>query len=143
MRSRASRAGSAIPSWSSGSVELRCSRQGAPTEILLGDFPSARETSELAAAELGRLSPLGEMFEYPVGCYQPDLRVCPSQLIAKPDRIRIARYWPDASCGLNQLLINPDAGYSDMGGFSQILFLGPHVARLDFQDCDNGFCSRV
>ena len=61
-----------------------------PPRVALQDYPSVRTQPELAAAEVGRLTAMGEITWYPGCCHPLDLRMCPSQLIAKPDIARVA-----------------------------------------------------
>ena len=57
----------------------------------VGTIPSAKDYLEMAAKQVDRLAGLGKIYCYPEGDYLPDLRVCPSQLIVKPDRTRMVR----------------------------------------------------
>ena len=52
---------------------------------------------------MDRLAEVGKIPWYPGG----DL-ACPSQLIVKPDEVRVVRYWSNSSYGLNGVLSNPD-----------------------------------
>ena len=40
-----------------------------------------------------------------------------------------------AAFGLNQVLVDPDADYGDIGGILCMLSLGAHMAGLDFRGC--------
>ena len=44
-------------------------------------------------------------------------RVCPSQLIAKPGKVRRVRERPHPECGLNVVLVNPEVDYRGADGF--------------------------
>ena len=46
---------------------------------------------EVAAAELDRLASLGGVRWFEKGCAPPDLRVCPSRLIARGGKVRVVR----------------------------------------------------
>ena len=106
---------------------------GEPPRAILEDYPSVRGQPEVAATELDRLSTRGGILWNPSGCRPPDLRVCPPLSIAKPDKTRAGRDWPNAAYGLNGLLVNPSAEYGDMDGFQQTLAPGALAASMDFQ----------
>ena len=66
-----------------------------PQTAALGDFPSARDQPDAAAARAERSVTVGEIFLYP-GCVRPDdSRACPTQLPAKPVEIRTAYDWSE------------------------------------------------
>ena len=69
------------------------------------------------------------------GCHPSDLRVCPSRLIVKPDKIRVGRHWSNLACGLNGLLVNPPVEFGDIDGLLGMPWPGAFVAGLEFQDC--------
>ena len=75
---------------------------GIPPRVITEDFPSFRDQPEVAAAELDRLPTLGKIHLFTRRRHLPDLRVCPSQLIANPDETRVAHDSP-TSGGLIQL----------------------------------------
>ena len=75
---------------------------GTPAEVGLGDCPSAKGQPAVAAAELDGLASLGEICECPRGDPPPGLRVCPPQLVVKPDKVRVARNWSNIVYWLDQ-----------------------------------------
>ena len=63
------------------------------------------------------------------------LRVYPSQLIAKPDRVRVARNWPNPGFGSTRVLLNLEVDYCAVGGSLALLSPGVFMAGSDLQDC--------
>ena len=107
----------------------------APPVIALQDYPSVREQPKVAAAELDRLASLGGIHWYEKDCAPPDLRVCPSQLIAKGDKVRAARDWSNRKYGLNGALLNPPVKNGDMGAFLRLLSPGAFSGGIDSRGC--------
>ena len=64
------------------------------TPIVLSDYLSVHADRDVAASELDRLSPPGEIHWCEGDWYPPDLCVCPSHLIAESDKVRVVRDWP-------------------------------------------------
>ena len=90
---------------------------------------------EKASKELDRLAPRGGSHWYGESAYPPDLRVCPSRVIAKGDKVRVARDWPNALYPLNSVLANFPAQYGAMGEFSSFPTPGAGSGGIDLQDC--------
>ena len=99
------------------------------------DYPSGRSQTESAAAEVDRLTAMGEITGCPGRCHPPDPRTCPPQLIAKPDEVQAAHDWSNPEYGLNKIIVNPSAECGDMDGSLSMLPLGASVAGLGCQDC--------
>ena len=57
---------------------------GTPAEVAPDDYLRVKAQPEVAAAELGRSSGLGEMARYFCRDHPPDLRAYPPQLTGKP-----------------------------------------------------------
>ena len=83
--------------------------------VVLPDYPSVSEDRQRAASELDRLAELGKIHWYENGSYPPDLRVCPSHLIVKGDKARVAHDWSRAAYPLDSALTNPPAQYGGGG----------------------------
>ena len=64
-----------------------------------------------------------------------DLRVCTPLPILMPDKVRMARKWPQRGYSLNSLLVNPDVDYGAMGGLLALLRQGAFMAGPSLQDC--------
>ena len=94
-----------------------------PSPVVLPNNPSMNEDSEAAAAELGRLASLGGTHWREDGSYPPDRFVCPSHLIVKGDKVRVAHDWSNYQYPLNSALANPPEGYGAMDGFLELLSL--------------------
>ena len=78
----------------------------------------------MAASGLDRLASLGGIHWRQDGSYPPDLCVCPSHLIAKKDKVRVARDWSIYQYPLNSTVVTPPAEYGTMGGFLELLSPG-------------------
>ena len=61
-----------------------------PKSAARDDDPSVKENTDLDATELSRPTALGKIIWYLDGQRPQDLRVCPSHLIAKSDKVRMA-----------------------------------------------------
>ena len=90
------------------------------------DYPSVKHEPEVAAAELGRLSSLGEIHCFGEDCAPPDLRVRPSKLIATGGKVRVVGDWPNHEDGLDSALLNSPANFCGMEDFC-ITFVAPCV----------------
>ena len=97
------------------------------------DYPSVKNQPNSAAAEQDRLASLGKIHWYAKDCAPPDLRVCPSHLIAKGEEVRVVRDRSNRKYGLNGALINPPAKYGEMGEFSRLLSPGSFMCDVDSQ----------
>ena len=78
-----------------------------PPRVASEDHPSVRARTESAAAELDRLTAMSEITWYPRSCHPPDPRICTSQLIVKPDKVRVVHDWSNPAYGLNGMPVNP------------------------------------
>ena len=94
-----------------------------PAEVL-PDYLSVAEDRQRAAVELDRLAGLRKIHWYEGGSRPPDLRVCPSHLIAMDDKVRVAHDWSSALYTLNSVLSNPPVQCVTMGDFLQLLTPG-------------------
>ena len=101
-----------LDSWFNG-IQLPCLEE----PPVLPDCPSVADDWERAAVELDCLASLGKTNWYAEGSYPPDLRVRPSHVIAKEDKVRVVRDWPAAAFSWNSVLVNPPAQYAAMGDF--------------------------
>ena len=90
---------------------------------------------EKAGKELDRLASRGGSHWYGEGAHPPDLRVCPSRVIAKGDKVRVARDRSNALFPLNSVLANPPAQYGTMGEFPVLPAPGAGSGGIDLQDC--------
>ena len=106
-----------------------------PPRVALEGSSSVRDQPEFAAAELDPVAAMWEITGYPGGCRPPDHRVCLSQPIAKPDKVRAAHDRSNPAYGPNEMLVNPPAEYGDMDGFLGIMSPGAFLAGLGLQDC--------
>ena len=106
-----------------------------PDRVQIDDYPSVRQQAEVAGEELDRLTALGKIHWYQLDSPPPDLRVCPSQLIVKPDKVRLVHDWSNPQYRLNSLLSNPPVAYGSMDSFLAVVSPGGYMAGLDLQDC--------
>ena len=95
-----------------------------PPVVVLPDYPSVAEDRQRAAVELDRLAGLGKIHWYEEGSRPPDLRVCPSHLIATEDKVRVAHDWSSALYTLNSVLSNPTVQCGTIDDFLQLLTPG-------------------
>ena len=95
-----------------------------PPVVVLPDYPSVAEDRQRAAVELDRLAGLGKIHWYEGGSRPPDLRVCPSHLIAMDDEVRVAHDWSSALYTLNSVLSNPPVQCGATDDFMQLLTPG-------------------
>ena len=109
---------SSLKFWFQG-VELEL--RGEPPPVMLEDYPSACDRPEEAATEPDRLSALGRIHWYPQECRPLDLRACPPQLIAKPDRTRLVHDRPNRAHCLGSVVVNPPTESGDMDGCLRML----------------------
>ena len=100
--------------WVSG---IQLARSEDPPMAVLPDYATVADDRERAAAELDRSASLGKIHWRAEGSHHPDLRVCPSHLIAKEDWVRAARDWSNALYPLNAVSVNPPVQYGTMGVF--------------------------
>ena len=78
---------------------------GEPPVAILPDCPSVLEYRFRAAAESGRSAAMGKIHWRDVGSYIPELRVCPSHVIVKKDKVQVVRDWSNALYPLNSCLV--------------------------------------
>ena len=98
----------------------------------LRDYPSVREQPEIAALEYDRLSAAGRILWYD-GDGPDDLDICPSTLVCKTERVRLAHDWTKA--GLNEFLTLPPTSYDTMDTLVASLRPNCCIAGLDIKDC--------
>ena len=103
--------------------------------MVLPDYPSVHVGREKAGKELDRLASRGGSHWYGEGPRPPDLRVCPSHVIAKEDKVRVARDRSNALFPLNSVLANFPAQYGAMGEFPSLPTPGAGSGGIDLQDC--------
>ena len=109
-----------------------------PPVVILPDYPSVAEDRQRAAVELDRLAKLGKIHWYKEGSHPPDLRVCPSHLIIKGDKVRAVRDWSCARYPLNAMLVNPPVEYGAMDDFLGMLTPGAYMGGGWI--CRTAFC---
>ena len=95
-----------------------------PPAAVLPGYLSVAEDRQRATVELDRLAGLRKIHWYEGGSRPPDLRVCPSNLIAMDDKVRVAHDWSSALYTLNSVLSNPPVQCGTMGDFLQLLTPG-------------------
>ena len=93
-----------VSRWFEG-IELSYSEE--PLVGVLPDCPSVLDDRYRAAGELGRLAASGKIHWRSEGSYPAYWRVCPSHLITKEDKMRVARDWSNVLFPLNSVLANP------------------------------------
>ena len=118
---------------------FQLSRIGEPLVAGLPDYSSAVDDRERAAAWLGRLAPLGKIHWVAEGSYPPDLRVRPSHLIAKGDKVRVVRDWSHTASALNSASANPPVQHGAMDAFLGLRPPGAYMGGIDWQDCSLGW----
>ena len=69
------------------------------------------------------------------GACPPDLRVCPSRVKVKEDKVRAPHDWLNAVCPLNSALANPFVQYGTMDEFPSLTAPGAVMGDIDLQDC--------
>ncbi len=99
--------------------------------FLFDDYPNLKENSEIAAAEIDRLTGRQKIFWYPEGAVPENLSVCPGNLILSGARPRVVQDWTKA--GLNPRLTIPDVNYGTMDSFLELLKPRAFMAGLDFR----------
>lgn len=106
----------------------------APPVARVENYSSVLQDPDTAGKEMDRLTGLGKIHWYHHGA-PPDLRVCPSKLIIKPDKVRLVHDWSCANYPLNSLLPNPPVNYGTMDSFLAAMGPGSWMAGIDFRDC--------
>ena len=97
------------------------------------DYPSVKQSFELAAKEFDRLTSLRKIFWYPPHLILSNLDVFPSNLIVKSTRLRLVHDW--TAVGLNQSLQIPPVAFDTIDSLVQVIRPGCFMAGLDIQDC--------
>ena len=100
---------------------------------IVQDYPLFRQNGELAGIETDRLAALLKSHWYFTP--PPDLNVCPSNLVIKPDKMRIVHDFSHQEAGINAALINRDVDYATIDRFTKPLGQYDFMAGIDFQDC--------
>ena len=72
---------------------------------------------------------------FPEANYPPGPRMRPSQLILKPDGIRLVRDWSNHVHGLNGAPMSPEVDYGTTYGAPALLRSRASVAGLDLKEC--------
>ena len=88
----------------------------------------------MAASEPDRLASFGKIHWREEDSRPPDLCVCPSYLIAKPDKVGVVRHWSSWRYPLNSVLVNTPVMYGAMDEFLQLFSPGAYVGGIDLQD---------
>ena len=96
--------------------------------------PSVLGDRYRAAAGFGRSAAFGKIHWYSVGSYPPVLRVCPSHLVVRGDKMRVVRDVSSASYPLNSVLGNPPVQYGATGALVRLLSPGECMGGVDLQD---------
>ena len=83
---------------------IQLERAEDPSIVVLPGVPSVLAEREEAGMELDRLAALGKIRWDSEGSRPPDLRACSSHMIAKADKVRVVRDWPNVLFPLNRRL---------------------------------------
>ena len=99
------------------------------------DYPLVKKFSAEAGEEFDRLFKLNKIIWYPSGASPEDLSICPSNVIVKPDRLRVVHDWSHPDCRLNALLSQPPVSYGTLDSWLSNLKPSAWMAGLDLRDC--------
>ena len=105
------------------------------TPYCCNDYPLVEKHSAEAGAELDRLTSLNKIAWYSSDSMPDNLYICPSNIIAKPNRVRLVHDWSHPDCNLNALLLQPDVSYGSLDSWLSNLKPQAFMAGLDLQDC--------